>query len=138
MAGIVGVYSKTEPYTYVVQHEVNGFLAEDDVESWYQVLCRAIDDAVLRNSCIKNAQRLLLTEFNTEKLTEKQKEQMPEMYSYSAPQGECGSLTVAKLCYCLIRVLDKAYLAYFYLKNTGISGFIAKTKTHLRERKAYK
>jgi len=138
MAGIVGVYSKTEPYTYVVKHGINGFLAEDDAESWYETLCQAIDDAVLRNRCIKNAQQLLMDEFSSEKLLAKEKERFPELYCYSSPHKKCGNLMMAKWYYRLIRVLDKAYLAYFYLKNTGISGFVAKTKTHMRERKAYK
>lgn len=138
MAGIIGVYSKTEPYTYVVEHGVNGFLAEDDADSWYQTLCHAIDDAVLRNHCIKNAQQLLINEFNSEKLLEKEKQQIPEFYTYSSPHHKCGSLAKAKWYYRFIRILDKAYLACFYLKHTGISGFIVKTKTHMRERKAYK
>lgn len=138
MAGIVGVYSNTEPYTYVVQHGINGFLAEDDAESWFHVLCKAIDDTALRRNCIKNAQKLLITEFNAEKLLDKEEKQIPELLSYSSRHGNCGSLKIAKLYYRLIRVLDKVYLAYFYLRNTGVTGFIAKTKMHFRERNAYK
>ena len=137
MAGIVGVYSKTEPYTYVVEHGINGLLAADDIEEWYRVLCQAIDDSALRNRCIKNAQQLLLNEFNYEKVQEKEEKQVPERYCHSSPHYDCGSLTIAKPYYYLIRMLDRAFLALFYLRRTGISGFVTKTKIHFRERKAY-
>lgn len=137
MAGIVGVYSKTEPYTQVVEHKVNGFLVADDPDSWYDVLCLAIDDTLLRNSCIRSAQKLLLTEFNPDYLISKEEEQLPELKQYSSEHRTCGSLLLQKQLYRLVRVLDKAYLVLFYLKHTGITGLIEKTKTHLRERTAY-
>ena len=53
--GIVGVYSNTEPYTYVVKNGINGILAENNPESWYEALSCLIEDQVLRTTCLANA-----------------------------------------------------------------------------------
>ena len=71
MAGIMGVYSNTEPYTYVVKDGENGFLVNDDPEDWYEALCRVIDDALLRNRCVRAAQQLLRSDFTAEAVAEK-------------------------------------------------------------------
>ena len=53
--GVVGIYSDTEPYTYVVKDGINGFLAHNTPESWYEKLKEAIQDASLRKECLNNA-----------------------------------------------------------------------------------
>lgn len=137
MAGIVGMYSNTEPYTYVVQDGENGFLVNDDPEDWYEALCKVIDDALLRNHCVRNAQNLLLTEFTEERSAEHQKENMPELIHYEAPRTPCKSLSLQRLLYRAIPIIDKIYQTYFYLSRTGVSGFMQKLKTHLREKDAF-
>lgn len=53
--GLVSVCSKTTPYEAVVQHGINGFLVENDEDSWYDVLVRLIEDDNLRKSVSANA-----------------------------------------------------------------------------------
>ena len=138
IAGIVGVYSNTEPYTFIVQDGVNGFLVDDNPDAWFESLCRVIDDAQLRDRCICEAQRLLLEEFNPERLIEAREKEMPEMKEYHAKRTPCAGMKLQKMIYrFLCRPFDKAYIAWFYLRKKGIFGFIQKFKTHMRERHAY-
>jgi len=41
--GGVGVYSRRAPYTGIVEHGVNGLLASDDPDEWYDCLQRLLD-----------------------------------------------------------------------------------------------
>ena len=136
MAGIVGMYSNTEPYTYVVEDGVNGFLVNADPEDWYEALCKAIDDALLRNTCVRNAQKLLVENFTAEKVAESQEKGIPELRSYTAERRPCKTIGFQRFLYRFIPILDKIYQVFFYLKNSGVSGLINKLKTHFREKKA--
>ena len=137
MAGIVGMYSNTEPYTYVVEDGVNGFLVNDDPEDWYEALCKVIDDALLRNHCVRNAQQLLKEKFTAESMVEHHDREIPELRNYSATRTPCKGLTFQRMLYRFIPIIDKVYQVFFYLKNSGISGLINKLKTHFREKKAF-
>ncbi len=126
MAGVVGIYSRTEPYTYVVQDGVNGLLSGDAPEDWFACLCRAIDDAMLRNCCVRAAQELLLTEFSPRRQQEKMAEYRKR---YQKRNGRpCGTLAMHQLVYRLVRVLDKAYLLFFYLRQGGVSAVLEKLR----------
>ena len=138
IAGIVGMYSNTEPYTFIVKDGVNGFLVDNDPQAWFESLCRVIDDAQLRNRCVCQAQRLLLEEFNPEKLIEIWGKELPELRVYQTKKTPCANMKLQKMIYrFLCRPIDKIYIALFYLRKKGISGFIQKFKTHMRERNAY-
>lgn len=137
MAGIVGMYSNTEPYTYVVKDGENGFLVNDGPEDWYAALCKVIDDALLRNRCVRNAQELLLTKFTKEALDAAAIENVPEMKSYAAPRIPCKRLSPQRQLYRLIPVADRIYQVFFYLRHSGISGLINKARIHFREKEAF-
>ena len=137
MAGIVGLYSNTIPYTYVVEDGENGFLVNDDPEDWYACLCRVIDDALLRNRCIRQAQQMLLTRFSPERNREAEKEQVSEFLYYDAPRSPCRSLQPQKLLSHCIPIMDKIYQTVFYLRHTGFSGFMERAKRYLRNKSAY-
>ena len=138
MAGIVGMYSNTEPYTYIVKDQENGFLVNDDPEDWYQTLCAVIDNALLRNQCVRNAQTLLLNEFTYEKHQKKERQAIPEMHIKRSDKKQIHAcLWPRKLLYHAMKLGDKAYKAIYFLRRTGFSGFVSKLKTHLKERKAF-
>ena len=137
MAGIVGMYSNTEPYTYVVKDGENGFLVNDQPEDWYQALCKVIDDALLRNRCVCNAQNLLLTEFTEEAVDAIRIQSIPELSCYDAPRTPCKPLFPQRQLYRFIPIADKIYQVFFYLRHSGISGLINKAKIHFREKDAF-
>lgn len=43
--GGVGIYSRRSPYADVVDHGVDGLLAGDDPDEWYDCMCQLVDDA---------------------------------------------------------------------------------------------
>lgn len=137
MAGIVGLYSNTEPYTYVVKDGENGFLVNDEPEDWYEALCKVIDDALLRNRCVRNAQNQLLTEFTESAVNNARKQEIPELISYDAERVPCKSLFLQRQLYRFIPIADKIYQAFFYLCHFGVSGLIEKVKIHFREKDAF-
>ncbi|MBE6971826.1 MAG: hypothetical protein E7446_06895 [Ruminococcaceae bacterium] len=137
IAGIVGVYSCTEPYTYVVRHGENGFLAKDTAEDWYQCLCNALDDALLRNRCVCAAQQQLLADFSPEALTEREISAIPELRTFCAQKPFAAPIAWQRTMHRLLVLPDRAYQLLFYLKRIGISGVAEKIKTHMRNAKAY-
>ncbi|PKN92541.1 MAG: hypothetical protein CVU44_15520 [Chloroflexi bacterium HGW-Chloroflexi-6] len=58
--GLVSVCSKITPYEAVVQHGINGFLVENNEDSWYDALARLIEDDNLRKSVSANAYQGLI------------------------------------------------------------------------------
>ena len=138
ISGVAGVYSNVEPYTTVIKDRKNGFLANNNGDSWYETLCVAIDDAVLRKSCLCEAREHLLNDFSEERILDKLFNDIPELRSPKADRHSCETFTKAKISYLILRMFDWAYLSLYYLTKTGIRGFINKVKTHVSERKAYK
>lgn len=135
--GIMGVYSRTEPYTYVVRDGINGFLAADDPQDWLRVLREAIQDKEKRKQCVENAVEYLRTEHSEDACIERIRQGLPEILEASVNYQKCGSFGLQKIIYYLTRPLDWMYLTGFYLKHTGIKAVMKRTKTHFVEAKAY-
>ena len=136
--GIVGVYSKMEPYTYVVRDAVNGFLATDDPEDWLRVLRNVVEHGDVRKTCLENAVRYLRTEHSEDACIERIRQELPEIIEASGNYKKCANFGVYKALGYITKPLDWIYLTLFYLKHTGIKGVVLKTKTHFVESKAYR
>ena len=134
MAGIVGIYSETEPYTYIVKDGENGFLVKDDPQDWYECLCRVFDDALLRNRCVCAAQELLEKEFTQERLLEREKTEVPENLNYCAAGKTVGSLALRSAVYKMLIKLERAYLVFFYFKQEGLASVFNKIKNYHKEK----
>ena len=135
--GVVGVYSKTEPYTYVVKDKINGFLANDDPDDWYRAIKEAIENKNMRKSCVDNAIRYLKSSHSEQACIERVREGLPEILEASGSYDRCSGFGIQKILYYLVRPFDWIYLTVFYLKSTGIKAVINRTKTHFSEVKAY-
>lgn len=136
MAGIVGVYSKTEPYTYVVKDGENGFLVKDDPQDWYESLCQVIDNAQLRNRCVCTAQDLLEKEFSQESLLERERTEVPENLNHCAAGKIAGSLALRSAIYQMLIKIERVYLVWFYLNREGLRSVFNKIRNYHKE-KAY-
>ena len=132
-ANIVGVYSKTEPYTYVIDDGINGFLAEDSVDSWYEKLCYAIDNADSRKKCLKNAIRWIKDNNSVESISDRLIEDIPEMIKSDYGEVKMPSFQGEKIIYRCYRIFDYLYLSLFYLKEGGIKSFVKNALVHLKE-----
>lgn len=136
--GIVGIYSNTEPYTYVVKDGQNGFLAENTPDSWLNTLRKAITDEKLRVTCVENAIGYLKDNHSEEACMHQLKEAIPEISGAGKRYNICQGFGFQKALYIFFRPLDWLYLTGFYLKNRGIKYVIEKTKLHFISSKAYK
>lgn len=135
--GIVGIYSKTEPYTYVVKDGLTGFLATNDPESWLEVLKTAIKNRQLRKQCVGNAIEYVKREHSEIACIERIRQDVPEILEATGNYKKCGSFMSQKIKYVLTRPFDWIYLTGFYLKHTGIREVIKRAKKHFVEAKAY-
>lgn len=122
LVGVIGIYSKCKPYTYVIKEEKNGFFADDNEESWLNAICKAIDSEELRKRCLVNAINQLRSEFNPLKVREDFLRNMPEVFRKKESGWRCNTLFRAHVVNKLYRLADTIYLFMFYLRRIGIIG----------------
>lgn len=82
--GICGIYSNVIPYSMVVENDYNGFLADNNLESWFKTICKAIDEKGLRESCVAHAQKQLKNDFNVDVIARNLMNEIPDILNYKA------------------------------------------------------
>lgn len=135
--GMVGVYSNTEPYTYVVKNGENGMLADNDPDSWYEALSTLIKKKSLRQECVQNAVQYINNNHSEEACIHKLCKGIPEILEVERTYIKCKNFGMKKYLYYLTRPMDWMYLFVYYLKNTGVKAVIQRIRTHFIERRAY-
>ena len=135
ITGIVGVYSNVEPYTFIVENEKNGMLANNDFQSWETAIKKLIEDSELRKHCLCNACQKLSEEFNIQTIVKQLIKSIPELVAYK-PSVKVGGIACARLKYKLLRPLDLIYVALFTLRHGGMREFFKRLKAHNMEKKA--
>lgn len=135
--GIVGIYTETEPYSYVVEDHVNGFLVENTPECWYRVLADAISHKALRYKCVENAIEYLNRNHTESACMDKVLSDIPEMLYKKRYFEKCRQFWGYKFIYRIIRSFDLAYLTIFYLKSAGAKNVLNRALIHMKEVKAY-
>ncbi|MGI6654238.1 MAG: hypothetical protein ACOX55_09005 [Christensenellales bacterium] len=134
-AGIMGVYSKCEPYTLVVENGENGLLAENTKEGWFQALRTAIDHPSFRTACVIRAQENLLRNFSPAGVLQALMEDIPELTAHETQRIKSKELWTDGAIYSAMRMFDIAYIVLYTLVKSGISGLFFKFTSHFRERK---
>ena len=79
LLGMMGIYTNCEPYTLIVQHGVNGLLADASVDSWAENIAFAIEHPQNCREYVNNAQNLIRERFERGKLLDDIKAAMPEI-----------------------------------------------------------
>lgn len=138
MHGIVGIYSNTEPYTFVIKNKENGFLTENTAESWYDALSFAINEVQVRRNCLNNAIRYLKDKHSEQACLEKIIKDIPEILMVKSKYLNCKNFQNVKIMYIATRPLETIYLAFFYFHRFGIRALIKRISRHFVEAKAYK
>ncbi|WP_312502860.1 glycosyltransferase [Lacrimispora sp.] len=80
--GAVGVYTKSSPYTFVVQNECNGILVENSIDSWYNGIKFLINQPQERNEYLERAQKQIKANFSEEFILKYLEKQIPEFTSF--------------------------------------------------------
>lgn len=138
MVGVSGIYSNVEPYTYAVRDSENGLLADNNSDSWYESICRMIDDRRLRLDCAKNALLDLKEHFSDQAIRTRLDDQIPELLQEHKEDDRRYQLLFPWIRYKFLRLCDLIYLTGFYLKRTGLKGVMNRTKIHIKEIKNYR
>lgn len=137
LTGVVGIYSNVEPYNIVIKDGENGFLAENDPESWYQKIVEALNRKKLETMFYK-AKQHIVDNFSVETIIERLKEGIPEFFEHPQGNHKKPILLFAVIKYKILRVFDMAYLILYYLRRGGIKKVKEKIVTHKEESKSYR
>ena len=137
LVGVVGVYSRCEPYTFVIRDGKDGFLVEGEKE-WYEKTTELIDDSTLRRQFLEEAVINLHQRFSQTAILSQLREQLPEMFKKKASVGKCGTLVFAKMRYYYNLILDYGYLFVLYLKRSGLRSTFKRGFEHFKIVGSYK
>ncbi len=133
--GICGVYSKCMPYMLVVEDGINGFLADNNLESWFNKLCYVIENPEKRTLCIRNAQHLLLNEYSQDVVFSTLVKDIPELTNYDSGFKACNMNLILHIArYIGFRISELIYLTVESLKRFGVRATINKIKIKLNRR----
>ena len=136
MAGIMGIYTKTEPYTNIIIDGINGLLVENSADKWMKALSCAIDDAALRARIISNAQKHIIENFDPDILYKKFATEIQETILDKSNGGIKGikkyriHLFFAKLIYAIERIFEMVYKVLQTYKQEGSKGIYRKIEYH--------
>jgi len=121
MFGVVGVYSNTEPYTFVVDHKKNGILVDNKPEDWLNAICEVVGNVNLIENCRESSYETLKKRFDSVTIMNKFIEDIPEIIrEHRSKQVEVNTLFFIKFRYFISRFGDWLYKSLFYFKVGGI------------------
>lgn len=120
---VAGIYTNSEPYNFVVQNEVNGFLVNNSSAEWYEALKKIITNEELRKKCIINARVLVEKDFSYEIVTDRLIKDIPQLLNYKSPKMYVNKVYL-RFLYSL-KVFDKIKL-WWNLYNIRIVPMVFK------------
>lgn len=83
-----GIYSNTEPFTYIVEDMKTGILCDNEDEYWYEALKKLIEGKKLRQEIADNALLKLKEQFALEAVGKEMTLKIPELIEYKASPQE--------------------------------------------------
>ncbi len=133
IAGIAGIYSNCEPYTFIIKNMMNGILTENSSEEWFEALEQLIEDDQLRHRIVNNAQKELIDNFSSEKIIQGLIKDIPELINYSAPKMNFSiEMIWIQWTYIIFRIGEYLYFAVWHLKDEGIFKFITRAVRYMK------
>ena len=141
LCGIMGIFSNTEPYTYVVKDRTNGLLVEDNPQAWKAAIKESILNSQLRIQCIQNAQDHIQTDFSPEANNAKRLRLMPETERFHCignMKVNGVALFIRKAEYKVRHMLGMTITTLDYLRKNGISIVSKKVASHLHYSQKYR
>lgn len=133
--GITGLFSNCLPFTLIVKDKENGILVDNDPQKWLDALKLTINDRVLIEKCIGEAQSDLRLNFSVENLVNVIKNMIPEFESYKCKKEDTATWKSASLKdYCYIAT-DKIHKFIVHLNNKGFSSTVKLLKNYINDRR---
>ena len=138
LAGVVGIYSLCKPYTFVIENEINGFLADNTENDWLRKTVLAIDNNSLRRKCVFNAKMQLSNQFSEGAIRDTIKKELPELAQKKICKGNCKYIILPHIIYKIDLILELFYLFFFYLKKVGLNKTLKKIINHIETVRNYR
>ena len=114
--GIVGIFTNSMPYSWVIRDGYNGYLVENTIESWYNILKYVIENTVEQVPALtKNIYDNLLQEFNREIVSEELEKGIGELSRYKAPKTTKKNIKIDSS-----RLMVYVNKAYILCKRYGV------------------
>ena len=122
MFGIVGLYSNTEPYTFVIKDKENGLLVGDKPEEWLEAIGYAVDHHDVITKCRNGAYDTLKLKFDPKLIMDGFIAEIPELVEPHKNRSMRGNtIGFIKMQYLISRCGDWIYKTIFYFKRGEIS-----------------
>lgn len=86
--GAVTICTDGMPYASIVIDRQNGFLCGNTVEQWYEAICTAVRDPILRKNCLEQARHMIEAQFHPQAVAEQLEMEIPQLTSHHAPQWD--------------------------------------------------
>ncbi len=131
------VFSKTEPYTYVIKDGENGYLVDNDPDIWGRKITEIIADKDSYKTVGERAIECIKEDFTPEIITEKLFSNIPELKEYGKSGKSCRSIAGNKLYERIMRGTEVMYLVFYYLKLKGGRGMFNKAFSHIKGIREY-
>lgn len=116
--GAVGIYSNTQPYTFIVTNYENGILADSEDE-WVNAVRFLINNPSKREEMLENATNTLNNRFVPEKAGQKLIDIFPELYLFSAEQVQPKSININRFHLICIYAYQRLKM---YFRRRGVLG----------------
>ncbi|MFC3799809.1 glycosyltransferase [Cohnella sp. GCM10012308] len=110
-----GIYSNVDPYRFVIRHNTNGLLINNDPDSWIKGISKLIEDEELRNKIKRNAFEQLNSAFTSEHIAIEIKQCIPQMMTHIAPTVKVSSVKLKRKIKSVL-----IYKAIMVIKNNGL------------------
>ena len=121
MFGIVGLYSDTEPYTFIIKDKENGILVGVVPKVWLKAICNAIEDSELIKRCRIRSYKILKDRFDSKRIMDQIIVGIPELVEEHQNRQMTGrQLSLLKFFYKISRFYDWIYKMVFYFKKGGV------------------
>ena len=120
--GICGIYSDCMPFQLVVKNKENGVFTKNTENGWYEAFKLLIENPLLKNNCIYNAQKYLVEKHSEEYLMGKLIEDCGELINFNAPKDK-GLNQFVRFAWkgrqVIFRIVESVYLTMSSLTHFG-------------------
>lgn len=139
MFGIVGIYSNTEPYTFILNNKENGLLVGDNPDDWLQAVCELVNDNTLLKKCRLGAYKTIKEQLDPAKIMNDFICNFPEFTNIFERKKFTGKkLKYYKFIYKISRLGDLLYKAGFFFKQGGLKEVCEGIKRRMLSKKIEK
>lgn len=129
LSNVVGLYSNCLPYTLVINNGYNGFLVDDNMDSWFEVFETVLLNRALRKSCLNNSKNEIRSRFSFKNISNSFSNFLDSFTLINTNKKVmCYQLLLPKFRYIFFKVI---YLPLAYFQSIGVRATIDRLHNYL-------